>query len=70
MMMPVHIVKDFNCFRFSGMTGAWRKRDMVNPSEAGFILRGNARLSDPILPDSDPAAEAEQRLSEPQPSLV
>ena len=37
---------------------------MANPPEAGLILRGNVRLSDPILPDSDPAWEAEQRLSE------
>jgi hypothetical protein len=36
---------------------------MANPPEAGVILRGNVRLSDPILPDSDPAWEAEQRLS-------
>src|SRR5712692_3115165 len=43
---------------------------MVNPAEAGLILRGNVRLSEPLSVDSDPAAEVEQRLSEVPPVLA
>jgi hypothetical protein len=42
---------------------------MVNPPEAGFILRGNVRLPDPILSGSDPVSEAEQRLLETSTAL-